>query len=105
MVIWTTHLVDGTPVYLTGPGLVFAADTAWWPWAVTGTGTLLVLLHRGGAHPRVTAACTVALLGAFVALVGVDGELADVEHLLAFVLGLATAAVRSPSEKLATVAA
>ena len=73
-------------------------------WAAT-TGTLLVLLHRGGAHPRVTAACTVALLGAFVALVGVDGELADVEHLLAFVLGLATAAVRSPSEKLATVAA
>ena len=44
MVIWTTHLVDGTPVYLTGPGLVFAADTAWWPWAVTGTGLLLVLL-------------------------------------------------------------
>ena len=69
-------------------------------WAAT-TGTVLVLLHRGGAHPRVTAACTVALLGAFVALVGVDGELADVEHLLAFVLGLATAAIRSPSGKLA----
>ena len=73
-------------------------------WAAT-TGTVLVLLHRGGAHPRVTAACTVTLLGAFVALVGVDGELADVEHLLAFVLGLATATIRSPSGKLATVAA
>lgn len=74
-------------------------------WAAT-TGTLLVLLHRGGAHPRVTAACTVGLLGAFVALVGLDGELADVEHLLAFLVGLGTAAaVRSPSGRLATVAA
>ena len=73
-------------------------------WAAT-TGVLLVHLHRGGAHPRVTAACTAGLLGAFVALVGVDGELADVEHLLAFVIGLGAASVRSPSGNLATVAA
>lgn len=44
MIIWATHLIDGTPVYLTAPGLVFAADTAWWPWAVTGAGILLVTL-------------------------------------------------------------
>jgi hypothetical protein len=73
-------------------------------WAAT-TGTLLVLLHRAGVHPRLTAVCTVALLGAFVALVGIDGELADVEHLLAFLFGLAVVTVRSPSGKLATVAA
>jgi len=73
-------------------------------WAAT-TGTLLVLLHRAGAHPRLTAACTIALLGAFVALVGIDGELADVEHLVAFVFGLAVVAVRLPSGKLSTVAA
>ena len=73
-------------------------------WAAT-TGTLLVLLHRAGAHPRLTAACTFALFGAFIALVGIDGELADVEHLLAFAFGLAVVSVRSPSGKLATVAA
>jgi hypothetical protein len=44
MVIWTTHLIDGAPEYLTAPGLVFAAQTAWWPWAVTAAGILLVLL-------------------------------------------------------------
>jgi hypothetical protein len=44
MVIWTTHLIDGTPEYVTAPGLLFAADTAWWPWAVTAAGILLVLL-------------------------------------------------------------
>jgi hypothetical protein len=73
-------------------------------WAAT-TGTLLLLLHRAGAHPRLTAVCTFALLGAFITLVGVDGELADVEHLLAFVIGLAVVAVRSPSGRLATLAA
>jgi hypothetical protein len=73
-------------------------------WAAT-TGTLLVLLHRAGAHPRLTAVCTFALLGAFIALVGLDGELADVEHLIAFVIGIAVVAVRSPSGRLATVAA
>jgi hypothetical protein len=73
-------------------------------WAAT-MGTLLVLLHQAGAHPRLTAACTVSLLGAFVALVGIDGELADVEHLVAFVFGLAVVTVRSPSGKLATVPA
>ena len=44
MVIWTTHLIDGTPVYLTAPGLVSASSTAWWPWAVTASGVVLVLL-------------------------------------------------------------
>ena len=44
MILWTTHLIDGTPVYLTAPGLMTAADTAWWPWAVTAAGILLVLL-------------------------------------------------------------
>ncbi|MGP4058728.1 alkaline shock response membrane anchor protein AmaP [Mycobacterium sp. 4D054] len=44
MIIWTTHLIDGTPVYLTAPGLMTAAQTAWWPWAVTAAGVLLVLL-------------------------------------------------------------
>ena len=73
-------------------------------WAAT-TGTLLVLLHRAGARPRASAACGVAMLAAFIALVGLEGELADVEHLVAFLLGIAVVAVRSPSGKLATVAA
>jgi hypothetical protein len=64
-----------------------------------------VVLHRVGAHPRVTAACTVALLGAFVVLVGLDGELADVEHLLAFVIGLGVATLRPPLGEMATVRA
>lgn len=44
MIIWTTHLIDGAPAYLTAPGLVTAAATAWWPWATTGAGLLLVVL-------------------------------------------------------------
>lgn len=44
LVIWTTHLIDGTPVYVTTPGLLTAADTAWWPWATTAVGLLLILL-------------------------------------------------------------
>lgn len=44
MIIWSLHLVDGTPVYVTAPGLVTAAGTAWWPWATTGAGLLLIPL-------------------------------------------------------------
>lgn len=44
MIIWTTHLIDGAPAYLTAPGLLTAAGTAWWPWATTGAGLLLVVL-------------------------------------------------------------
>jgi hypothetical protein len=99
--IAAVYLVDRP----TAEGVVHAPDYGISAvWAAT-TGTLLVLLHRAGVHPRLTAVCTVALLGAFVALVGIDGELADVEHLLAFLFGLAVVTVRSPSGKLATVAA
>jgi hypothetical protein len=86
----------------TAHGVVHAPDygiSAVW---AASTGTLLVLVHRGGAHPRVTAACGVVLLAAFLALVGIDGELADVEHLLAFLIGVGVAAVRSPSGRLTT---
>lgn len=99
--IAAVYLVDRS----TAEGVVHAPDYGISAvWAAT-TGTLLLLLHRAGAHPRLTAVCTFSLLGAFIALVGIDGELADVEHLLAFAFGLAVVSVRSPSGKLATVAA
>jgi hypothetical protein len=87
----------------TADGVVHAPDygiSAVWAASV---GTLLVLVHRGGAHPRVTAAFGVVLLGTFLALVDIDGELADVEHLLAFLIGAGVAAVRSPSGRLASL--
>jgi hypothetical protein len=88
----------------TADGVVHAPDYGISAVCAAGIGTLLVLVHRGGAHPRVTAACGVALLATFVALLGLDGELADVEHLLAFLIGAGVAAVRSPSGRLATLA-
>ena len=99
--IAAVYLVDRA----TAEGVVHAPDYGISAvWAAT-TGTVLVLLHRAGAHPRATAACMLAMLGAFIALVGLEGELADVEHLVAFVLGTAVVAVRSPSGRLATVRA
>ena len=119
--VWWTSAIAGhvlaTFAAYAGIAAVYAADRATAEgvvhapdygisavWAAT-TGTLLVVLHRGGAHRRVTAACAVVLLATFVALVGLDGELADVEHLLAFVTGLGMASLRSPSGQLATLAA
>jgi hypothetical protein len=84
-------------------GVVHAPDygiSAVWAASV---GTLLVLVHREGAHPRVTTAFGVVLLATFLALVGLDGELAQVEHLLAFLIGVGVAAIRSPSGPRATV--
>jgi hypothetical protein len=87
----TAHAVVHAPDY--GISAVWAASV----------GALLVLLHRSGAHPRVTAAFGVVLLATFLALVDIDGELADVEHLLAFLIGVGVAAVRSPSGRLTTL--
>jgi hypothetical protein len=41
------------------------------------------------------------LLATFLALVEIGGELADVEHLLAFLIGAGIATIRSPSGRLA----
>jgi hypothetical protein len=84
----------------TAHGVVHAPDygiSAVWAASI---GTLLVLVHRSGAHPRVTAAIGVVLLVTFLALVEIDGELADVEHLLAFLIGVGVATIRSPSGRL-----
>jgi hypothetical protein len=68
-------------------------------------GALAVIRMRRGDHPRVTAAWALAILALFVVLVPIDGELADVEHLLAFVLGAGVMAVRARSDRPTTLAA
>jgi hypothetical protein len=67
-------------------------------------GALAVIRMRRGDHPRVTATWALAILGLFVVLVPLDGELADVEHLLAFVLGAGVMAVRARSDRPTTLA-
>ncbi|WP_193043825.1 Asp23/Gls24 family envelope stress response protein [Mycolicibacterium baixiangningiae] len=44
MLMWATDWIPGTPEYVTAPGLVTAAGTAWWPWAVGAVGIVLILL-------------------------------------------------------------
>jgi hypothetical protein len=68
-------------------------------------GALAVTRMRRGDHPRVTATWALAILALFVVLVPIDGELADVEHLLAFVLGAGVMAVRARSDRPTTLAA
>ena len=43
LLVWNTHWIPGTPQMITARGLVTAAGTRWWPWAVAGVGILLVL--------------------------------------------------------------
>lgn len=68
-------------------------------------GALAVVRMQRGEHPRVTAAWALAILALFVVLVPLDGELADVEHLLAFMLGAGVMVLRGRSEHLNTLAA
>lgn len=68
-------------------------------------GALAVIRMRRGEHPRLTAAWALAILALFVVLVPLNGELADVEHLLAFVLGAGVMLLRGRSEHLNTLAA
>jgi hypothetical protein len=68
-------------------------------------GALAVIRLRRGEHPRLTAAWALAILALFVVLVPLNGELADVEHLLAFVLGAGVMLLRGRSEHLNTLAA
>lgn len=89
----------------TAEGVVHAPDygiSAVWAAAF---GALAVIALRRGHHPRITAAWSLAVLVLFVVLVPVDGELADVEHLLAFVLGAGVMAVRAHSARPTTLAA
>lgn len=44
ILIWNTTVFDGIPETITAPGLVTAANTAWWPWAVAGGGIVLIVL-------------------------------------------------------------
>jgi hypothetical protein len=44
LLVWNTDLFAGIPQTLTAPGLVTAAGTAWWPWAVAAVGVVLVLV-------------------------------------------------------------
>ena len=44
LLVWNTHWIPGTPQMITTRGLVTAAGTRWWPWAVAGVGILLVLI-------------------------------------------------------------
>jgi hypothetical protein len=68
-------------------------------------GALAVIRMRRGDHPRLTAAWALAILALFVVLVPLNGELADVEHLLAFMLGAGVMLLRGRSEHLNTLAA
>lgn len=60
--VWNKTLFDGIPEFITAPGLVTAANTAWWPWATTGVGIVLIVLalrwlisHRPAARVGRTA--------------------------------------------------
>lgn len=89
----------------TAEGVVHAPDygiSAVWAAAF---GALAVVAMRRGHHPRVTAMWSLAVLALFVLLVPIDGELADVEHLLAFALGAGVMAVRARSGRFTTLAA
>lgn len=44
MLVWNTDWLPRIPQMITAPGLVTAAGTHWWPWALAGAGILLVLL-------------------------------------------------------------
>ena len=119
-VFWLVALaghIGSTLIAYAGIGLVYLADqptaqgvvhapdfgiSAVWAAAF---GALAVIAMRRGDHPRVTAAWSLAVLALFVVLVPVDGELADVEHLLAFGLGALTMLVRARSGRLATLTA
>jgi hypothetical protein len=68
-------------------------------------GALAVIRMRRGEHPRVTATWGLAILVLFALLVPIDGELADVEHLLAFLLGAGVMLLRARSGRPATLAA
>lgn len=99
--IGLVYLVDQS----TADGVVHAPDfgiSAVWAAAF---GALAVVAMRRGDHPRVTVAWSLAVLALFVVLVPVDGELADVEHLLAFGLGAMTMLVRARSGRMATLTA
>lgn len=67
-------------------------------------GALAVIRLRRGGHQRLTALWAVSILALFVVLVPVDGELADVEHLLAFVLGAGVMLLRGRSGHLNSLA-
>jgi hypothetical protein len=43
LLAWDTNAIPGTPEMITARGLVTAAGTDWWPWAVTGVGVVLVV--------------------------------------------------------------
>ena len=43
LLVWNTNVFTGTPEMITARGLVTAAGTDWWPWAVAGVGVVLVL--------------------------------------------------------------
>ena len=43
LLVWNTNVIPGTPEMITARGLVTAAGTDWWPWAVAGVGVVLVL--------------------------------------------------------------
>ncbi|HET8536789.1 MAG TPA: hypothetical protein VFL73_06370 [Solirubrobacteraceae bacterium] len=68
-------------------------------------GALAVIRMRRGDHPRLTATWALAILVLFVVLVPINGELADVEHLLAFVLGAGVMLLRGRSGHVTTLAA
>jgi hypothetical protein len=88
----------------TAQGVLHAPDygiSAVWAAAF---GALAVVAMRRGHHPHITAAWSLAVLALFVVLVPVDGELADVEHLLAFVIGAGVMAVRARSGRPNTLA-
>lgn len=89
----------------TAAGVVHAPDygiSAVWAAAF---GALAVVAARRGGRPRLTALWSAAVLFLFVVLVPLDGELADVEHLLAFVIGAGVMALRGRSGDVATLTA
>ena len=44
LLVWNTDWITGIPQIITAPGLVTAAETGWWPWAVAAAGIVLVAI-------------------------------------------------------------
>jgi len=44
LLVWNTNWIAGIPPMITAPGLVTAAGSGWWPWAVAAAGIVLVAI-------------------------------------------------------------
>lgn len=80
LLVWNTNWIAGIPQMITAPGLVTAAGTAWWPWAVAAAGIVLVVtaLRWLFSHTPKAKVKDLRLSGGDAGSISVDlGEVAD----------------------------